>query len=147
MCDFYSCDFERISCNRKYQQQVSQSFLFFLGGNFFPVHGIRFCLFNFARETIFLVNNSLLLFFFKCYLVVLDGSFLPNAFKDSRIQARFFASDIRMYMIGICLGDGTFTSKQYITNTSQVINNSDINYEHVVQLTQALTYPSASTHS
>ena len=27
------------------------------------------------------------------------------------------------------------------------MNNSDLNYEHVVQLTQALTYTSAHTHS
>ena len=33
--------------------------------------------------------------------------------------------------IGICLGDATFTCKQYITNTSLVINNSNLNYEHV----------------
>ena len=49
--------------------------------------------------------------------------------------------------IGICLGDVTITRKQYITNTSLVINNSDFNYEHVVQLTEALTYPPAPTHS
>ena len=54
--------------------------------------------------------------------------------RDVRIQGSLFASDIKMY-IGICLGDVTFTRKQYITNTSLVIHNSDLNYEHVVQLT------------
>ena len=52
---------------------------------------------------------------------------------------------IKMY-VGICLGDVSFTRKQYITNTSLVINNSDLNYEHGVKLTQALTYPSAPVH-
>ena len=61
------------------------------------------------------------------------------------IRGGLFASDIKMY-IETCLGDVSFTRKQYITNTSLVINNSDLNYEHVVQLTQALTYPSAPTH-
>ena len=40
---------------------------------------------------------------------------------------------INMY-VGICLGDVSFTRKQYITNTRLVINNSDLNYELVVQL-------------
>ena len=30
------------------------------------------------------------------------------------------------------LGDVPFTHKQYITNTSLVINKSDLNYEHVI---------------
>ena len=62
------------------------------------------------------------------------------------MQGSLFAGDIKMY-IGICLDDVPFSSKQYITNTNLVLNNSDLNYEHVVQLTQALTYLSAPTHS
>ena len=49
--------------------------------------------------------------------------------------------------IGICLGDVPFTRKQNITNASLVINNSNLNYEYVVQLTQALTHQSAPTHT
>ena len=65
-----------------------------------------------------------------------------------RIQGSLFASDINIYLyIGICLGDVPFTCKQYMANTSLVINNSNRNYEHVVQLTQALTYPFAPAHS
>ena len=37
-------------------------------------------------------------------------------------------------------------AKHYITNTRIVINDSDRSYEQVVQLTQALTYPSSPTH-
>ena len=62
------------------------------------------------------------------------------------MQGSLFASDIKMY-IGNCLGDVSSTCKQYITTISQVINNRDLNDEHVVQLTQALTYPSAPAHS
>ena len=54
------------------------------------------------------------------------------------MQGSLFASNINMY-IGLCLGDVTFTHKQCLTNTSLVINNNDLNYEHVVHLTQALT--------
>ena len=61
-------------------------------------------------------------------------------------RGSLFASDIKMF-VGICLGDISFTRKQYITNTSLVMNNSDLNYEHVVQLTQVLAYKSASTYS
>ena len=49
--------------------------------------------------------------------------------SDARIQGRFFASDIKMYT-GICLRQVPSTSKQYILNTSLVINNSNFNYEH-----------------
>ena len=67
--------------------------------------------------------------------------------SQTRIQGSLFASDVKMY-IAICLRDVLFTPKQYIKrNTSLVINSSDLNYEHVVQLTLALTYPSAPTHS
>ena len=69
-----------------------------------------------------------------------------QGYKDTKIQGNLYASDIKMCM-GLCLGDVTFTRKQCITNTSLVTNNSDLNYEHVVQLTQALTYTSAPTHS
>ena len=62
------------------------------------------------------------------------------------IQGSLFASDIKMY-IGICHGDVPFTRKQYITNANLVINNSNLDCEHVAQLTQALTHPSAPTHS
>ena len=65
---------------------------------------------------------------------------------DAKIQGSLFASDIEMYIVN-CLGDVTFTCKQYITNTSLVINKSNLNYERVVQLTHTLTYPSAPTHS
>ena len=71
---------------------------------------------------------------------------LHTRYKDIRILGSLFASDIKIY-IGICLGDVPFTRKQYKTNTNLVINNSNINYKHVLQLTQALTYPSAPTHS
>ena len=42
--------------------------------------------------------------------------------------------------IKISLGDVTFTRIHYVTNTSLVVSNSNLNYEHVVQLTHALTY-------
>ena len=71
---------------------------------------------------------------------------LHTRYEDIRILGSLFASDIKIY-IGICLGDVPFTLKQYITNTSLAINTSNMNYEHVVQLTQARTYPSASIHS
>ena len=71
---------------------------------------------------------------------------LNTRYKDTRILGSLFASGIKIY-IRICLGDVPFTRKQYITNASLVINNSNINYEHVIQLTQARTYPSAPTHS
>ena len=67
-------------------------------------------------------------------------------YKDTRIQESLCASDIKMYIV-FHLGDVTFTRKQYRTNTSLLINNSDLNYEHVVQLTKAVTYPSTPTHS
>ena len=54
------------------------------------------------------------------------------------MQGNLFASDIKMYS-GIRLADVPFMRKQYVTNTSLVINNSNINYEHVLQSTQALT--------
>ena len=56
--------------------------------------------------------------------------------QDTRIQGGLIARSIKMY-IGICLCDISFTRKQYITNTSLVMNNTDLNYEHVAQLTQA----------
>ena len=77
---------------------------------------------------------------FRAFLVIIHG------YKNTRILGNLFASGIKMY-IGICLGDVIFTRKQYITNTSLVIDNSDLKYRHVVQLTQALTYTSAPTRS
>ena len=62
------------------------------------------------------------------------------------MQGSLFASDIEMYL-GICLREVTSIRKRYITKTSRVIDCSDPNNEHVEQLTQALTYPSAPTHS
>ena len=50
--------------------------------------------------------------------------------------------------LGFVLVRFPFTCKQHITNTtSLVINDSHLNYEHVVQWTQALTYPSSPTHT
>ena len=49
--------------------------------------------------------------------------------------------------IGIFLGNVPFTRKEYITSTSLMLNNSNLNYEHVAQLTQVLTYPSTPKHS
>ena len=49
--------------------------------------------------------------------------------------------------IGICLGDVTVKRKTIHNKYSLVINNSALNYEHVVQLSQALTYPYAPTHT
>ena len=59
--------------------------------------------------------------------------------KHLGAQGSLFASDIKMY-IGICLGDVSSTRKQYITNASLVMNNTDLNHKHVVQLAKALTY-------
>ena len=88
------------------------------------------------------------------YSLTLSFSPLPLSLSSThthtKTQGSLFATDIKM-CIGICLGDITFTCKQYLTNKyTIVINNtfySDHNYEHVVQLTQALPYPSAPTHS
>ena len=55
-------------------------------------------------------------------------NFLKNITKITR---KLFDSDSNMY-IGICVGNVPFTRKQYITNTSLVINNSILNCEHVV---------------
>ena len=65
---------------------------------------------------------------------------------DTRIQGSLFAGYIKMY-IGIFLGNVPFTRKEYITSTSLMLNNSNLNYEHVAQLTQVLTYPSTPKHS
>ena len=70
----------------------------------------------------------------------------PFNFKDTKIQGSLFASDIKMY-IRICFGNVPFTRKQYIKNTSLVINNSNLNCEHVIKSTQTLIHPSAPTHS
>ena len=48
------------------------------------------------------------------------------------MRENLFASDIKMYS-GIRLADVPFMRKQYVTNTSLVINNSNLNYEHVVK--------------
>ena len=47
----------------------------------------------------------------------------------------------------ICLGDISFTRKQYITNTGRMKNNSGLNYEQEALLKQALAFTSAPTHS
>ena len=57
------------------------------------------------------------------------------------------ASDIKM-CIGICLGDTYYIHTQTMHNKySLIIDHSDLNNEHVVQLTQALADRSAPTHS
>ena len=68
-----------------------------------------------------------------------------SSYKDTRIQGCLFVSDINM-SIEIWLCDVPLTRKHYLTNTSVVINNRNLNYEHV-KLIQALIYPSAPTHS
>ena len=82
-------------------------------------------------------------FWLFCYFLCCLSVSVPPAL---RIQGSLFANDTRMY-IGICLGGVSFTRKQHITNTSLVINDNDLDYEHVVQLILALTYLSACTHS
>ena len=77
---------------------------------------------------------------FRAFLVIIQG------YKNTRIQGNLFASDNNMY-IGICLADVIFTRKKYITNTSLVIDNSDLNYGHVVQLTQAHGYVPICTYT
>ena len=49
--------------------------------------------------------------------------------------------------IGIFPGDVPFTRTQHITITNLVTNDSNLKYEHVVQLTQALTDTSAPIHT
>ena len=57
---------------------------------------------------------------------------------STRIQGSLLASDIKMYIVN-CLGDVPFTCKQHITNTSLVINNSNLTFEHVTLLTYRQT--------
>ena len=96
----------------------------------------------------------------KCSLMSCMWDYFPHRFhsvpgQHSQPSPASLVKNTRKFIcqwhinicIGICLGDVTFTHKQCTTNTSLVIHSSDLNFEHVVQWTQALTYPSAPTHS